>query len=124
MPGCRGTPSGKNKYNISKLDRQKQQRQLNKNIIDYSNSMFVHKIIIFSKGKFCNIYNTLKLNILLGNYHNNNLLPAKSVSSATERVKGLFLGNIIFFRQILHADLQLLLLCSALPLSWKLPGID
>lgn len=49
------------------------------------------------------------------------LPPAKSVSSAAEGVKGLFLGNIIFLRQILHTDLQLLFFCPALPLRRKLP---
>lgn len=51
------------------------------------------------------------------------LVPAESISSTTEGVEGLFLRNIVFLCQILHTDLQLLRLCSALPFGWKLPGM-
>lgn len=54
----------------------------------------------------------------------NNSLPAEAIPSAAERVKGLFLGNIVFLCQIFHADLQLLFFCSVLPLHRKLPGTN
>ena len=56
--------------------------------------MFTCKIIISLKAKIINLNVLCTLNITAS--YNNDLLPAQPVTSATEGVKGLFLGNVVF----------------------------